>query len=110
MDKNNINNTLKSVVKNTVELAYYHVVKANTEEFCAEDAKEYEKYSNRCEEIYQILINNLPEKFKKLIDEFDDIKMAQTCINERFYFKQGVITGLTDLKYLEEVGQSIVMI
>lgn len=101
---------LKNVIKKTVELKYYGVMEENQTEVLKENKKEYEELEEKSIELYHTLMDNLPEELKDLVDEFDTLKNNMSILNQKFYFNQGVVAGLTDLKFLEETDSMILTI
>lgn len=101
-----MNKVVRNIANKAVDLSFERAQEHSIETIEAKE--EYKNIVSRCEEIYQILKDNLPEELKHLVDEFDSKKMEQTCIEIRHYFKQGVISGCTDLKCLGELENEIV--
>lgn len=100
--------TLKDIVDNTINLEFYHVETDSYDEVKRMD--DYEGTLDRCIEIYKILCDNLPEDLQPLVDEYESKQLDLLSSHTKFFFKQGVISGLTNLKYLEEIGNAIVIL
>lgn len=99
---------LKSIARNTIDLEYDHVsedygVKIENKEECT-------KLNDRCNQIYKILKGNISEDMLDLVEEFEEKKSYLMCLQNREYYKQGVISGLTRLKFLGEYGHGIQII
>jgi hypothetical protein len=103
MDK--MNESLKNIIRNTIELEFTHVQEDKFQE--VEDTEEYKEISKRSGEIYRILCDKLPKELKDLFMEYEGKETALMCLKEQYYYKQGVISGLTNLKFLEEYGLTI---
>lgn len=90
---------LKHIVNDIIESKFNHIQEYNFKDM--QDLEEHKRLSHRCEEIYQILALHLPEEFHDLLDEFDCTRVDIGSLESRYYFKKGIVAGLTDLKYLE---------
>lgn len=99
-------NQFKNVVKNTVELECKHIQEDRWQEL--EESEEYKELETRCSEIYEILRDKLSKELYELLVEFDEKKTLLMCLTEEYYFKQGVVSGLTNLKFLEVYGNGII--
>lgn len=90
----------KSVINGVIQNEYNHLVE-NQEDIGDMESKE--ELASRCSEIQNILYNHLPEEFHELLDELDDKTGYMACLENRYYFKQGVMAGLTNLSFLNEI-------
>lgn len=101
----NMYNSFKNVARNTIELEFRHIQEDRFQE--VEGTEEYKEIEARCSEIYDTLCSKLPEELHALVEEFQEKELQLMCLQIRHHYKQGVISGLTNLKYLEEFGESI---
>lgn len=90
----------KSVINGVIQNEYNHLVE-NQEDISYMESKE--ELASRCSEIQNILYNHIPEEFRELLDELDDKTGYMACLENRYYFKQGVMAGLTNLSFLNEI-------
>ncbi|KEI83373.1 hypothetical protein [Clostridium botulinum] len=98
---------VKHLVNNTIENEFYRLDEDIT------DLKKVEDYLNLSEkyiELEENLYKILPKEYHSLIEELTGALNLMLGVEKRYMFKQGVIKGLTDLNYLEEVGQMIMFI
>lgn len=98
---------VKHLVNNTIENEFYRLEDDIT------DLKKVEDYLNLSEkyiELEENLYKILPKEYHSLIEELTGALNLMLGAEKRYMFKQGVIKGLTDLNYLEEVGQMIMFI
>ncbi|EPY6469226.1 hypothetical protein ACWO2F_003738 [Clostridium sporogenes] len=98
---------VKHLVNNTIENEFYRLEDDIT------DLKKVEDYLNLSEkyiELEENLYKILPKEYHSLIEELTGALDLMLGVEKRYMFKQGVIKGLTDLNYLEEVGQMIMFI
>lgn len=100
MSEKKMYETIKSLARDTVELELDHIMQdeAYLKGLKTEEYKEVEQKINEFQK-------NIPYN-----DELEGLKNELTELEIRYYFKCGVIAGLTSLKFLEEVGESIVTI
>lgn len=90
----------KSFINGVIQNEYNHLAE-NQEDISYMESKE--EFASRCSEIQNILYNHLPEEFHTLLDELDDKTGYIACLENRYYFKQGVMAGLTNLSFLNEI-------
>ncbi|HCL4439599.1 hypothetical protein AL714_07805 [Clostridium botulinum] len=98
---------VKHLVNNTIENEFYRLEDDIT------DLKKVEDYLNLSEkyiELEENLYKILPKEYHTLIEELTGALNLMLGVEKMYMFKQGVIKGLTDLNYLEEVGQMIMFI
>ncbi|HCW04040.1 MAG TPA: hypothetical protein DGK91_05595 [Clostridium sp.] len=103
---------LKNIINKTIDMEYDHI----SEEFNKvleknkELAKEYQESSNKHNVILNQLQEVLPVEYHQLLDELNNITVLIGAIEARIMFKEGVVSGLTELNYLSEVGVGIAFI
>lgn len=96
---------LEDIVNKTIDLQCDVVRSEN-----ARYRSDYEEYKNETAlliELQHKLYEVVPKEFHHLLNEYEEHENAMSALNERQMFKQGVIAGLTDLKFLESVGNNI---
>lgn len=100
---------LKNIVNGAIEnefdrLNLENVIKSN-------EYKEWsQKQGKAREKLFEIVPKEYHKEFNKAIEDYENILYVIAAIEERDIFKKGVIQGLTDLKYLQELGQRIAVI
>lgn len=96
------NEKLCNLTNNIIENEYRHI----------QEFKEVESMDNnenwlRSNEKYIELFNEikevLPEEFKCKMVELDDLVNEVGTYQERYYFKEGLLSGLTNLKFLNDI-------
>lgn len=65
---------------------------------------------NLREELKEKLLQVLPIEYKKMLDDFEEACDISALVEARIMFKEGLFLGLTELSYLSEIGQEIVLI
>lgn len=96
---------LKNIVNETISLQFSHVAEFETEEL---EATDYKKYSEEADKIFNEIRSKVDKDTLRLISKLIDAKDYEMLSYGNYYFKKGVQAGLTDLKYLEKMGQGIV--
>lgn len=103
---------LKSIINKTIEREYDQVCEnfENALRKNPEIQKKVEDNSNVREELRQKLLKILPKEYEDILNNFEDACNIQNFIESKVMFKEGVILGLTELSYLDEVGLEIALI
>ncbi|AZV58945.1 hypothetical protein [Clostridium sp. AWRP] len=96
-----MNKTLKTVIDGAIRNEFNYTQEGNLEGM--KDINKYDQLSERCNEIQHILNEHLSKEFKGLLEEFDCKSTDLLCLEIRYYFRKGVIAGLTNLNFLKEV-------
>ena len=100
--------TIKNLINNTIELECWHIQDEDITQM--DNYEEYRESLDRLIELEKTLQAKLPEECHKLIEELEDLEGEIGALRERYLFKRGVVAGLTNLKYLEEIEDSILCI
>lgn len=58
---------------------------------------------NKIESLYNLLSENMTEEQIELLDKFELSRNIETSKLKEYYFKRGLISGLTNLSYLKEI-------
>jgi hypothetical protein len=95
--KNIINKTIEREYENFAQLNYEGALKRSPEE-----ANYQEECSNEMNAVMQKLNKILPKEYHHLIGEFEDAAMGLMSVDAKIAFKEGIILGATNLKYLGE--------
>jgi hypothetical protein len=109
---NFMDKTLKNIINKTIEREFGIVMEKCPEhlkkdpELIEYDAESSQKLNKAMHELYELL----PKEKHYLVDDFESAATALMSIEARVAFKEGLILGLTELKYLGEVGQEIAFI
>jgi len=95
--KNIINKTIEREYQNFSEKGYEGALKRSPEE-----TEYHEECSKKMDFIMVKLYAILPKEHQNLVDEFEDAALGLVSSEARIVFKEGVIIGATDPKYLGE--------
>ncbi|EPY2274565.1 hypothetical protein ACXAUS_003465 [Clostridium sporogenes] len=102
-----INQVLKNIVNKTIESEFYRLEGNIT------DLKKFEDYLELNEKYIELetnLYKTLPKEYRNSVEKLTQALISVSTIEKKYMFKQGVIKGLTDLNYLDELGQTIIFI
>ncbi|WP_102399513.1 hypothetical protein [Haloimpatiens massiliensis] len=108
-----MNKTVKKLINKTIELECNHVDDKGIESIIKNtDYEEWsQKYDVTRERLFDIVPKELHEQFDEVLNELETASNVMLSIEKGYMFKQGVIKGLTDLKYLnEDIGIEIGLI
>jgi hypothetical protein len=103
-----MNKKLEYLVDNAIDNEFNHIQGQNFTDM--KEINEHEKLEDRCSELYEILMDHLPEEYRDLLEEFDSKRIECLCLESRYYFRKGVQTEILNLNYLKEAGCEITML
>lgn len=104
-----MNKILKNVINGVIENEFNRVDLENI--IRGNEHKEWsQKQDEAREKLFEVIPKEYHEEFNEAIEDYETILGVIAAIEERCMFKQGVIQGLTDLKYLQELGLGIAFI
>lgn len=95
-------NEIKKIVDGIVENEYRHVEEFLENKFQATDL-EYKEKSEITNSIYRKLKEDMTEEQKELLDDLYSSFTTESLILLRFFFKEGLRAGLSNLKFLSEI-------
>ncbi|MBW5459014.1 hypothetical protein [Clostridium sporogenes] len=98
---------LKSIVNKTIESEFYRLEEDVTD---LEKFEDYLELNEKYIELETNLYKTLPKEYHNSVEKLTQALVLVLTIEKKYMFKQGVIKGLTDLNYLDELGQTIMFI
>lgn len=90
------------VIDGVVENEFRHIQEFKEKDFADNDL-EYKKKSEMTQLLYKKLEEGMTEEQKDLLDKLYSSMILEGVSLGRFYFKEGVRAGLTNLKFLDEI-------
>lgn len=90
----------KKLIRNVIENEFNHILETQQSQDLLEDV-EINKMSENSNNLLKKLFEVAPEH-RELIDNFESESSAYWSELCRYYFKKGVIAGITNLKFLED--------
>lgn len=100
--KVNTYTTNKKIVAGVIENEFNHIQETGEMDFSNKNI-EYKQDQLMTEIIHKALIKDMTEKQRDLLDELYSSLNNETIELCRFYFKEGVRAGLTNLSFLKEI-------
>ena len=94
---------VRKIVDGVIENEFRHVEEFLVKGFEDNDI-EYKKESAMTQLLYEKLEESLTEEQKDLLDNLYSAMILEGVSLGRFYFKEGVRSGLTNLKFLDEIN------
>jgi hypothetical protein len=91
---------LKGITENTIELECRHIQEYKYKD--VESTEEYIKLQKELNEVSDKVRNLVPKDIFSLVEKIEEKRLALNCLEQSYYFKQRVISGLTELKFLEK--------
>lgn len=101
--KINPSETYRKIVKGIVENEFNHIQETTEVGFANKDL-EYKQDQLMTEIIRKALEKDMTDKQKDLLDEFDSALTNEWVTLCSFYFREGLKAGLTNLRFLNEIG------
>ncbi|NFH34346.1 hypothetical protein FDC49_17970 [Clostridium sporogenes] len=100
---------VKYLINNIIEREYYNLLDnfSNVLNKDAELKKEYEKYINITENIFKRLYEILPEEYHEMLDKLESASSVITGLETKAMFKEGLVLGINELNYLNEIGLEV---
>lgn len=91
------------LIYGVIECEFENVQEFREMKFSEKD-EEQQELENKSLELMDKLVGTLSEEQKDLLDELDRANTNVWINMCRFYFKEGVAAGLTNLKFLDSIG------
>lgn len=98
---------IEHLIDNVIETQWQSIEEENFRDLSKEDTKKYKDNTTKIIELEDKLKELLPQEGIKLLSELDDLIDCNTLIESHYMFKKGVISGLTNLKYLKEASECV---
>lgn len=96
-----MNQTLKAVVDGVIKNEFNYIQSGELKDM--KDINEFDQLGKKCSELQHILSDHLPTELQDLLDEFECKHTELFCLEIRYYFRKGVMAGLTNLDFLKEI-------
>lgn len=107
--KVNTYSSRKKIVNGVIENEFNHIQETREMNFCNSDI-EYKQAQLMTEIIRKVLEKNMTEEQLRLLDEFNSALINELMNVCKFYFREGLSSGLTNLKFLNEIDNVEYMI
>lgn len=91
---------MKTLLNNVITNEFNHVQTKSFEDM--DNLKEYKKISDDASKILELLTQNLSKQDLDLVDNLQSKIIEQMCLESRYYFKEGVRAGMTNLNFLAD--------
>ncbi len=92
---------IKKLIENVIDNEFMHVQESEERRFIDTD-KEQMELTEESEKLLKQLHENIPEEYQKLLDDYSSAVLYEWVNMCRFYFKEGVRAGTTNLEFLKE--------
>ncbi len=92
---------IKKLIENVIDNEFMHVQESGERRFIDTD-KEQMELTEESEKLLKQLHENIPEEYQKLLDDYSSAVLYEWVNMCRFYFKEGVRAGTTNLEFLKE--------
>ncbi|WP_195954459.1 hypothetical protein [Clostridium tertium] len=90
------------LIKGIIENEFNHIQEFKEVKFTDED-EEQKVYENNTRELFDKLNVSLTKEQQNILDDFDAAVTNEFVNLCRFYFKEGIAAGLTNLNYLNDI-------
>ncbi|WP_160693046.1 hypothetical protein [Clostridium sp. C2-6-12] len=93
----------KRLINNVIENEFHHIQETQELTALKKDNERFEEY-NKADELLKHLIDNAPEEYKNMLEDYDELVNSVMRDYCRYYFERGVISGMTNLKFLKDTN------
>ena len=91
----------KKLINNVIENEFMHIQETKELNDRNKDSRRVEQ-SNKMIEILDRLLEGASEDQKKMLREYESLVTDELCDYSRYYFKEGVRAGITNLGFLKD--------
>lgn len=95
---------VKKLINNVIENEFRSVEEENLKDLDEEVLDEYTGYTRKITELQRKILDGLTEELQNDFSKFEDLITRQLCIEIKYYFKKGVISGTTNLNFLKDTN------
>ncbi len=92
---------MRKLIENIIENEFQHIQENCERKFLDKD-KEQMELTEESEKLLKQLHENIPEEYQKLLDDYSSAVLYEWVNMCRFYFKEGVKAGTTNLEFLKD--------
>lgn len=98
-----MDNKIENLIDNAIKSEFEDLEFKNQDSTELKNENIYKELIEEQNFILKNLSSLVPKEIYKLIRKFDDISLSLSRIQAQYFYKRGVISGLTNLRYLGEV-------
>ena len=99
---------MTKLIENIVENEFQHIQKYKERNF-TDTNKEQIELEEKSKEVLEKLREGMSAEYKLLLEEYWAALFSETISYCRFYFKEGVRVGLTDINFLNDINAGVVL-
>lgn len=99
---------MTKLIENIVENEFKHIQKYKERKF-TDTNKEQIELEEKSKEVLEKLREGMSAEYKLLLEEYWAALFSETISYCRFYFKEGVRVGLTDINFLNDINAGVVL-
>ncbi len=92
---------IKKLIRNVIDNEFMHVQEYEERNF-VDTNKEQMKLNKKSDELLEKLNDSIPEEYQKSLNEYNDALISEWANMCKFYFKEGVRAGTTNLEFLKD--------
>jgi hypothetical protein len=92
----------KKILKGIVESEFEHVQEFKEKDFSDNDLEQIE-LTRAAEDLFKRLNKDMSKEYQDLLDEFYSAVTIEWVNYCKYYFKEGVRSGVTNLKFLSDI-------
>lgn len=93
---------IKKLTENIIENEFQHIQENGERNFIDTD-KEQIELTGESERLFKELFDNTPKEYQKLLCDYYAAVSADWVNMCRFYFKEGVKAGMSNLEFIKEI-------
>lgn len=92
---------IKRLIGNVIDNEFMHVQEYEERHFVDSNTEQM-KLNKKSDELLKKLNDGIPEEYQKSLNDYNDALMSEWVNMCRFYFKEGVRAGTTNLEFLKD--------
>lgn len=93
---------IKKLAENIIENEFQHIQENGERNFIDTD-KEQIELAGESERLFKELFDNTHKEYQKLLDDYYSAVTTEWVNMCRFYFKEGVKAGVSNLEFIKEI-------
>lgn len=92
---------IKKLIENIIENEFNHIQDYEERKFIDTD-KEQMELTEESEKLLKQLFESVPKEYRSLLNDYSNAMLCEWVNMCRFYFKEGVRAGATNLEFLKD--------
>ncbi|KEZ88511.1 hypothetical protein IO99_02430 [Clostridium sulfidigenes] len=92
---------IKKLIRNVIDNEFQHIQEYEERNF-VDTNKEQTELAEESERLFKQLFESMPKEYQNLLEDYNSAVLHELVNMCRFYFKEGVRAGTTNLEFLKD--------